>query len=173
MTLADSAIKPVYGQDRGELPTAATPAGLLAARRRKRSCCFAGSASPSPVYGEGEKDGTERLIPFDIIPRMMLRSEWALLERGLVQQVKALNLFLADIYGAQEILKAERIPAGLVARNAEFRPGNGRLAGAARYLRPYRRHRCGPHRRRRFLRAPKTICVPRRGSPTCWKIARS
>jgi uncharacterized circularly permuted ATP-grasp superfamily protein len=62
------------------------------------------------------------LIPFDIIPRMMLRSEWTRLEAGLVQRVKALNLFLADIYGAQEIVKVERIPADLVARNAEFRP---------------------------------------------------
>ena len=120
MTLADGAIRPVYGKIASWL--AATPAGLLAARRSQAELLFRRIGITFAVYGEGEQDGAERLIPFDIIPRMMLRSEWTLLEAGLVQRVKALNLFLADIYGAQEIVKAGRIPADLVARNAEFRP---------------------------------------------------
>jgi uncharacterized circularly permuted ATP-grasp superfamily protein len=120
MTLADGAIRPVYGKIACWL--AATPAGLLAARRAQAELLFRRIGITFAIYGEGEQDGAERLIPFDIIPRMMLRSEWTRLEAGLVQRVKALNLFLADIYGAQEIVKAGRIPADLVARNAEFRP---------------------------------------------------
>ncbi len=118
MTLADGAIRPVYGKIASWL--AATPAGLLAARRAQAELLFRRIGITFAVYGEG--DGTERLIPFDIIPRMMLRSEWTRLEVGLMQRVKALNLFLADIYGTQEIVKAGRIPADLVSRNAEFRP---------------------------------------------------
>lgn len=120
MTLLDGAIRPVYGKVASWL--AATPAELLAARRSQAELLFRRIGITFAVYGEGEKEGSERLIPFDIIPRMMLRSEWARLESGLMQRVKALNLFLSDIYGAQEIVKAGRIPADLVSRNAEFRP---------------------------------------------------
>jgi uncharacterized circularly permuted ATP-grasp superfamily protein len=120
MTLADGAIRPIYGKIANWL--AATPAGLLAARRAQAELFFRRIGITFAVYGEGEQDGSERLIPFDIIPRMMLRSEWTRLEAGLMQRVKALNLFLADIYGPQEIIKAGRIPADLVSRNAEFRP---------------------------------------------------
>ncbi len=120
MTLANGAIRPVYGKIASWL--AATPAGVLAARRSQAELLFRRIGITFAVYGEGEQDNSERLIPFDIIPRMMLRSEWTRLEEGLMQRVKALNLFLADIYGAQEIIKAGRIPADLVARNNEFRP---------------------------------------------------
>jgi len=120
MTLVDGAIRPVYGKVASWL--AATPAGLLAARRAQAELLFRRIGITFAVYGDGEKDGAERLIPFDIIPRMLLRSEWTHLEAGLMQRVKALNLFLSDIYGAQEIVKAGRIPAELVSGNAEFRP---------------------------------------------------
>lgn len=119
MTLADGAIRPVYGKIASWL--ASTPAGVLAARRSQAELLFRRIGITFAVYGD-EKNGSERLIPFDIIPRMMLRSEWTRLEAGLVQRVKALNLFLADIYGGQEIVKAGRIPADLVANNAEYRP---------------------------------------------------
>jgi uncharacterized circularly permuted ATP-grasp superfamily protein len=120
MTLGDGAIRPVYAKIANWL--AATPPALLASRRLQAELLFRRIGITFAVYGEGEKEGAERLIPFDIIPRLMLRSEWAGLEAGLVQRVKALNHFLADIYGAQEIIKAGRIPADLVAKNAEFRP---------------------------------------------------
>src|SRR3984893_15795924 len=120
MTLWDGAIRPVYAKIANWL--AAAPPALLASRRLQAELLFRRIGITFAVYGEGEKEGAERLIPFDIIPRLMLRSEWPRLEAGLVQRVKALNHFLADIYGAQEIVKAGRIPAGLVARNAEFRP---------------------------------------------------
>ena len=72
------------------------------------------------VYGEG--GDPERLIPFDIIPRILARSEWERLKRGLEQRVKALNLFLADVYGKRNILRAGRIPEALVLQNEALRP---------------------------------------------------
>ena len=72
------------------------------------------------VYSEG--GSTERLIPFDLIPRILHQSEWDLVERGCLQRVKAINMFLHDIYHDQEILKAELIPAELVFKNPAYRP---------------------------------------------------
>ncbi len=72
------------------------------------------------VYGQDEAD--ERLIPFDIVPRIISSREWARLERGIDQRVRAINAFLHDIYHRQEILRAGRIPAELIARNAAFLP---------------------------------------------------
>jgi uncharacterized circularly permuted ATP-grasp superfamily protein len=72
------------------------------------------------VYGEAE--GDERLIPFDIIPRVMAAREWSRLERGIEQRVLAINAFLSDIYHRQEILRAGRIPTQLIAANDAFLP---------------------------------------------------
>jgi uncharacterized circularly permuted ATP-grasp superfamily protein len=72
------------------------------------------------VYGE--ESGTERLIPFDIIPRVIPAAEWAMLAAGLSQRVKTLNAFLHDIYHGQEILGAGIIPAELIQNNSQFRP---------------------------------------------------
>jgi uncharacterized circularly permuted ATP-grasp superfamily protein len=72
------------------------------------------------VYGN--EAGTERLIPFDIIPRIIPAAEWAQLEAGLVQRVKALNMFIHDIYHDQNIVKAGVIPAEQIFRNAQYRP---------------------------------------------------
>jgi uncharacterized circularly permuted ATP-grasp superfamily protein len=71
------------------------------------------------VYGDG--DGTERLIPFDIVPRIITAEDWKLLERGLTQRVHALNLFLHDIYHEQAILEAGRLPRERVLGNPQFR----------------------------------------------------
>ena len=71
------------------------------------------------VYGEDS--GTERLIPFDIIPRIMPASEWALLEAGLRQRVTALNRFLFDVYHDRNILRAGVIPEERVLGNAQYR----------------------------------------------------
>ncbi len=70
------------------------------------------------VYGEGE--GDERLIPFDLLPRILSAREWTLIRRGVEQRVKALNAFLHDIYHRQEILRAGRIPAHLITDNEAF-----------------------------------------------------
>ena len=72
------------------------------------------------VYGDNA--GKERLIPFDIIPRVINATEWAQLQAGLVQRVTALNKFLHDIYHDQNILKAGIIPVEQILRNAQYRP---------------------------------------------------
>ncbi|MGH1467034.1 MAG: circularly permuted type 2 ATP-grasp protein [Cognatishimia sp.] len=72
------------------------------------------------VYGQEEAD--ERLIPFDIVPRIIAAKEWRTLERGIEQRVRAINAFLHDIYHRQEILRAGRIPRELIAGNEAFLP---------------------------------------------------
>jgi len=71
------------------------------------------------VYSDGR--GTERLFPFDLVPRILPRSEWNHIERGLTQRVLALNSFLQDIYGPQRILKDRRMPRSLVYSCRHFR----------------------------------------------------
>ena len=72
------------------------------------------------VYGE--KEAAERLIPFDIVPRVISAREWHRLERGIEQRVRAINAFLHDIYHRQEILRAGRVPQRLIADNAAYTP---------------------------------------------------
>ncbi|MEL6204075.1 MAG: circularly permuted type 2 ATP-grasp protein [Pseudomonadota bacterium] len=72
------------------------------------------------VYGNDEAQ--ERLIPFDIVPRIISAREWAKLTRGIEQRVRAINAFLYDIYHRQEIVRAGRVPAELIARNEAFLP---------------------------------------------------
>jgi uncharacterized circularly permuted ATP-grasp superfamily protein len=72
------------------------------------------------VYGQNEAD--ERLIPFDIVPRIISAREWARLTKGIEQRVRAINAFLYDIYHRQEILRAGRVPKELIERNVAFLP---------------------------------------------------
>ncbi len=72
------------------------------------------------VYGEGGSN--ERLIPFDLIPRVLSAREWRSLERGIEQRVRALNSFLYDIYHRQDIVRAGRIPAEMINQNEAFLP---------------------------------------------------
>jgi uncharacterized circularly permuted ATP-grasp superfamily protein len=72
------------------------------------------------VYGRAE--AAERLIPFDIIPRIISGREWSRLARGIEQRVRAINAFLHDIYHRQEIVRAGRLPVEMIARNAAFLP---------------------------------------------------
>jgi uncharacterized circularly permuted ATP-grasp superfamily protein len=72
------------------------------------------------VYGSG--DTSERLIPFDIIPRILSAAEWRRLATGIEQRVRALNAFMYDIYHRQEILRAGRLPEDLIVQNAAFVP---------------------------------------------------
>jgi uncharacterized circularly permuted ATP-grasp superfamily protein len=65
------------------------------------------------VYSDNE--GIERIFPFDIIPRIITGAEWSIIEKGLQQRLKALNLFLKDIYSDQQIIKEGIIPAALIA----------------------------------------------------------
>ncbi len=72
------------------------------------------------VYGE--EAAVERLIPFDIVPRIISAAEWRSLSRGIEQRVRALNAFLHDIYHRQEILRAGKVPSRLIEQNAAFLP---------------------------------------------------
>jgi uncharacterized circularly permuted ATP-grasp superfamily protein len=71
------------------------------------------------VYSDGR--GTERLFPFDLLPRILPHAEWERIERGLVQRVLALNLFLQDVYGRQQILADRKIPRSLVLSCRHYR----------------------------------------------------
>ena len=100
------------------------PGDMMAKRREEAEMIFRRVGITFAVYGAKDEDGsgTERLIPFDLIPRIIPAHEWAALERGLVQRVTALNRFLHDVYHDQEIIKAGLIEADQIARNAQFRP---------------------------------------------------
>jgi uncharacterized circularly permuted ATP-grasp superfamily protein len=96
------------------------PSEHLARKRAEADALFHRVGITFAVYGETE--GTERLIPFDIVPRILPASEWTLLEQGLKQRVRALNAFIADIYHEQRILRAGRIPPEQILCNPQYRP---------------------------------------------------
>ena len=73
----------------------------MTTRRRQAELFFRRIGITFAVYGD--PDAAERLIPFDIVPRILGAAEWSAMEAGLLQRVAALNAFLADVYGAQEI----------------------------------------------------------------------
>ncbi len=92
----------------------------LLAKAREAEAAFRRTGITFNVYSETAAE--ERLIPFDIVPRILSGAEWARLTRGIEQRVRALNAFLQDIYGRQEILKAGRLPVSLIARNNAYLP---------------------------------------------------
>jgi uncharacterized circularly permuted ATP-grasp superfamily protein len=96
----------------------------MAARREEAEMIFRRVGITFAVYGDKDEDGsgTERLIPFDLIPRVIAAQEWKSMEAGLVQRVTALNRFIHDVYHDQEILKAGVIPREQIENNAQFRP---------------------------------------------------
>ncbi|OYU31603.1 MAG: hypothetical protein CFE39_07660 [Comamonadaceae bacterium PBBC2] len=96
----------------------------MAARREEAEMIFRRVGITFAVYGDKDEDGsgTERLIPFDLIPRVIAAQEWKSMEAGLVQRVTALNRFIHDVYHEQEILKAGVIPREQIENNAQFRP---------------------------------------------------
>src|SRR3990167_4144993 len=97
---------------------AATPPEQLAQRRREADLLFHRAGITFTLYGD--EQGTERLIPFDIIPRSITASEWRIVERGCIQRVQALNMFLADLYHDQRIIKAGIVPAEQVLANEGY-----------------------------------------------------
>ena len=96
------------------------PPDLLQARSRQAELFFRRMGVTFAVYGDTESN--ERLIPFDVVPRIIDAAEWAHVEKGLKQRVTALNAFLRDIYGPQECLKAGIVPAELILTNPQYRP---------------------------------------------------
>ena len=100
------------------------PGDMMAKRREEAEMIFRRVGITFAVYGAKDEDGsgTERLIPFDLIPRIIPAHEWGSMEKGLVQRVTALNRFIHDVYHDQDILKAGIIPRDQVINNAQFRP---------------------------------------------------
>jgi len=117
MHAADGSVRPHYHGFCEWLKN--TPPERIARRRAEADLAFHRVGITFAVYGEDE--GTERLIPFDIVPRIIPAKEWAMLAAGLKQRVKALNAFLHDIYHDQDILTAGHIPAEQVLQNGQFR----------------------------------------------------
>ncbi|WP_414653743.1 circularly permuted type 2 ATP-grasp protein [Hyphomicrobium sp.] len=127
-----SDLKPAFDEMNGFGQGVREPYGAIAAwldsvrveELRKKSAeaelLFRRTGITFAVYGDAE--AAERLIPFDMIPRIISAAEWRRLSAGIEQRVKALNAFMYDIYHRQEIIKAGRIPAELVIQNSAFVP---------------------------------------------------
>ena len=96
------------------------PDEALRAKRAEADNLFHRVGITFAVYGEQE--GAERLIPFDIVPRILSGAEWNRLEAGLVQRVRALNAFVHDVYHGQDILRAGLVSARQVFCNPQYRP---------------------------------------------------
>ena len=122
MQATSTSVRPHYA--RYDQWLARQPRDVMQARREEAEMVFRRVGITFAVYGEKDEDGAgaERLIPFDLIPRIIPAHEWASMEKGLIQRVTALNRFIHDIYHKQEILKAGVIPADQILRNAQFRP---------------------------------------------------
>jgi uncharacterized circularly permuted ATP-grasp superfamily protein len=140
-------------------------------RRQHADLSFLLQGITFTVYSDGR--GTERLFPFDLIPRIIPNSEWQRIDRGLSQRVVALNLFLQDVYGKQRIFADRQIPRSLVYSCKHFL----REVIGIEVPRGIHTHICGID----LVRDSKTgeFCVLEdnvrtpSGSPTFWKIAWS
>ncbi len=118
MRMPDGTIRAGYEQVARWLEAA--PPDVLASRKAEAELFFRRIGITFNVYGDAQ--GTERLIPFDIIPRILAAHEWDHLAKGLEQRVNALNAFIGDVYGTREIIKAGVVPEDLVLRNPAFQP---------------------------------------------------
>ncbi len=99
------------------------PQEVMRDRREEAEMIFRRVGITFAVYGDKDSgEGTERLIPFDLIPRVIPAHEWREMEKGLSQRVTALNRFIHDVYHGQEIIKAGVVPAEQIMNNAQFRP---------------------------------------------------
>jgi len=96
-----------------------TPLPELERRQKAAELAFRQLGITFAVYGE--EAAAERIIPFDIVPRIFTAPEWQRLQAGLTQRVQAINAFLCDIYGEQRILKEGKIPADIILTNPQFR----------------------------------------------------
>ena len=104
------AVRPAYAEVARWIE--ATGLDNLAQRREEAEAIFRRIGITFAVYGEG--GDPERLIPFDLIPRVFAAAEWAHLDRGIRQRARALNAFIHDVYHRGEIIRAGIVPADLV-----------------------------------------------------------
>ena len=143
---------------------------LLKLRQSEAEAIFRKIGITFAVYGEG--GDPERLIPFDLIPRVFGASEWRRLSRGIKQRSRALNAFLYDVYHRGEIMRAGIIPEELVYQNEAFLPdmvgvdppGGSTATSSASTS-------CAPMAT--SSRCSRTIAVRLRASATCSRTARS
>ncbi len=115
---ADGAVREPY-RELSDWITAQPP-GVLKEKASEAAAIFRRLGITFAVYSSSK--GAERLIPFDIIPRILSAAEWRRMRKGLSQRVRALNAFLHDIYHRQEIIRAGRVPADLIVQNRAFLP---------------------------------------------------
>src|SRR2546421_4816673 len=118
MTGADGTVQPAYSELARWLTEIAPD--VLDSRRREAEVLFRRIGITFAVYGEA--DAQERLIPFDVVPRILAAAEWDILRAGLEQRAKAINHYIGDVYTRREILKAGVVPEDLVFQNRAFRP---------------------------------------------------
>ncbi len=115
---ADGTVRPAYAGYREWLH--GQDAASLRRKGIEAESFFRRTGITFNVYGDTA--GEERLIPFDMIPRIITAREWRKLTKGIEQRVRALNAFLHDIYHRQEIVRAGRVPQRLIAENAAYLP---------------------------------------------------
>src|ERR1700723_543998 len=112
------AVRPAYAELKDWLGQ--IPPDVLDYRRREAELLFRRIGITFAVYGDPEAQ--ERLIPFDVIPRIIAAKEWDIVRRGLEQRMKAINAYIKDVYSRRDILKAKIVPEDLVFQNPVFRP---------------------------------------------------
>lgn len=118
MLEADGSIRPCYAQ----VQRWVDDTGIVGLNRRleEAEAIFRRIGITFAVYGEG--GDPERLIPFDLLPRIFTAAEWRTLDKGIRQRARALNAFLHDVYHRGEIIRAGIIPADIVYRNSAYKP---------------------------------------------------
>ena len=94
------------------------PPDVLQLKHQQAAEFFMHQGITFTVYSDNK--GIERIFPFDIVPRILTGDEWSIIENGIKQRLKALNLFLHDIYHEQQIIKDGKIPAALIASCPHF-----------------------------------------------------
>ncbi|MCB2064350.1 MAG: circularly permuted type 2 ATP-grasp protein, partial [Novosphingobium sp.] len=118
MKWPDGSVRPAYAEYLNWFEQ--QDAAQLRRKDKEAESFFRRSGITFNVYGED--DAEERLIPFDMIPRIISAREWRRLARGIEQRVRALNAFLHDLYHRQEIVRSGRLPEWLLRENEAFLP---------------------------------------------------
>jgi uncharacterized circularly permuted ATP-grasp superfamily protein len=117
MFAAPGEVRPHYSSLRDRI--ASMPPEEMKRRKQAADLSFLHQGITFTVYGESE--GTERIFPHDLLPRIITAAEWARIETGLAQRITALNLFLTDIYHEQRILNDGVVPRELIYTCPHFR----------------------------------------------------
>src|SRR5690606_24753372 len=118
MLEADGSIRPAYRRYHAWFE--AQDRALMRHKDKEAEGLFRRTGITFNVYGES--DAEERLIPFDMVPRIVTGAEWRRLSRGIEQRVRALNAFMHDSYHRQEIVRSGRLPVRLFTNNEAWLP---------------------------------------------------